>query len=227
MKKFFVLLLASLLTFLVSPTDAQVKLGLQAGINLADVSVDPLPTGWETSMRTAFMVGGIFNYNFSPILSLQAEPAYIQKGAAVDATTTEDGMNIKFEATYSANYIDVPVLLKASFGNEQVKPFLLAGASVAILLGDVKITIDKATVGGQDVTSQIPSSDKEQTQKGKSTDFVLNFGGGVMIPVAQQVDIFVEGQYNLGLTNVNDEPNDDTKIKTRGIQIKAGALFSL
>jgi hypothetical protein len=47
-----------------------------------------------------------------------------------------------------------------------------------------------------------------------------------MIPVGQ-VDIFIEGQYNLGLTNVNNAPADDTKIKTRGIQIKAGALFPL
>ena len=222
MKKFFVLVFVSLLAFFVSPISAQVKLGLQAGINLADVSIEDLPTGWETSIRTAFMVGGIFNYSFSPILSLQAEPAYIQKGAVVDATETEAGMTITYEATYSADYIDIPVLLKASFGNEEVKPFVLAGASVAFLLGDVTVTVDKATAGGQDVTNQIP----EQTLKGKSTDFILNFGGGVMIPVGQ-VDIFVEGQYNLGLTDVNDDPDFESEVKTRGIQIKAGALFAL
>ncbi len=227
MKNIFIILLASLLTFLVSSINAQIKLGLQGGVNLADVNADQLPTGWETSTRTGFMVGGIFNYSFFPILSLQAEPAFIQKGAAIDATTTENGVNIKFKATYSANYIDVPVLLKATFGKGPVKPFVLAGASIAFLLGDVKLTLDKATLAdGQDVTSQIPSSEKEQIQKGKSTDFILNFGGGVMIPVGP-IDIFIEGQYNLGIQNINDEPNDNTKIKNKGIQIKAGALYAL
>ena len=48
-----------------------------------------------------------------------------------------------------------------------------------------------------------------------------------MIPVGQ-VEIFVEGQYNLGLTNVNDEPApEQPEVKNRGIQIKAGALFAL
>ena len=227
MKKLFTMFFVLLLIIFLLPVNAQVKLGLQGGVNLADASVDPVPQGWEIGMRTAFMVGGVFNYNFSPILSLQAEPAYIQKGASIDGTEMEGGMNIKFESTFSADYIDVPVLLKASFGNEQVKPFLLAGASVSFLLGDAKQTVDKATMNGQDVTNQIPSSEKEQTIKGKSTDFILNFGGGVMIPVGQ-VEIFVEGQYNLGLTNVNDEPApEQPEVKNRGIQIKAGALFAL
>ena len=226
MKKFFLLSLTFLLAFFVLPINAQVKLGLQAGVNLADISMDPTPTGLETSLRTRLLFGGILNYNFSPLLSLQVEPAYIQKGAAVDASMTEDGVNIKIEATFSANYVDIPVLLKASFGNQQIKPFLLAGASVAVLLGDVKLNIDKATANGQDVTNNLTKEQKEQIQKSKSTDFVLNFGAGVLIPIGQ-VDIFIEGQYNLGLTNVNDEPTDNTKIKTKGIQIKAGALFSL
>jgi len=226
MKKFFLLSLTFLLAFFVLPINAQVKLGLQAGVNLADISMDPTPTGLETSLRTGLLFGGILNYNFSPLLSLQVEPAYIQKGAAVDASMTEDGVNIKIEATFSANYVDIPVLLKASFGNQQIKPFLLAGASVAFLLGDVKLNIDKATANGQDVTNILTKEQKEQIQKSKSTDFVLNFGAGVLIPIGQ-ADIFIEGQYNLGLTNVNDEPGDNTKIKTKGIQIKAGALFSL
>ena len=226
MKKFFSILLTFLMSFFIMSANAQVKLGLQAGINLADVSVNPLPQGYETSMRTGFMAGGIINFNFSPILSLQAEPAYIQKGSSADISGTENGVNIKAEGTYSADYIDIPVLLKASFGDQQVKPFLMAGISVAILLGDVKLSLDKITMNGQDVTGQVPSDQKEQIQSAKSTDFVLNLGGGVSIPL-EQIELFIEGQYNLGLTNVNDEPNDDTSIKTRGIQIKAGVLFPL
>ncbi|MGE5798547.1 MAG: porin family protein, partial [Ignavibacteria bacterium] len=201
-------------------------LGLQAGVNLAEISMDPEQTGFEMGIRTGFLVGGIVNYNFSPLLSLQAEPAYIQKGSSVDITSTEDGINIKGEATMTANYIDIPVLLKATFGNAQVKPFLLAGASIAFLLEDVKLNIDKVTANGQDVTNMLPAEQKEETLKTKSTDFVLNLGGGVMIPVGH-ADIFIEGQYNLGLTDISDEPDDNTEAKNKGIQIKAGVLFPL
>ena len=60
---------------------AQVQLGLQAGANFADVTQDPTQEGVEISMRTGFLIGGILFYSFSPILGLQVEPAYVQKGA--------------------------------------------------------------------------------------------------------------------------------------------------
>jgi hypothetical protein len=182
-------------------------------------------------MRTGFLFGGVLFYSFSPMLGLQVEPAYVQKGATVDQSFTEDEMTIKIEQTLTANYLDIPVLLKASFGNGTVKPYLLAGATVAVSLGDATFEIDKATIDGQDVTSQIPNDEREEKVKVKSTDFLLDFGGGVLIP-AGKVNIFIEAQYNLGLTDVNDEPqspgdDEEVTIKTTGIQIKAGVLFPL
>ena len=201
---------------------AQVQIGLQAGTNLGDVTLDPTPEGVETGMHTGFMFGGMLFYSFSPVVGLQVEPAYVQKGAKVDIS----GTGYKMEQTLTADYIDIPVLLKASFGDGPVKPYLLAGASIAFSLGDAKVEFDKLTINGQ----TIPSNQSDDTVKVKSTDFILNFGGGVIIPLGQ-VNIFIEGQYNIGLTDVNDEPStpgeEDITIKTTGIQIKAGVLFPL
>jgi hypothetical protein len=230
MKGILLLLVTFISIFAFQPVNAQLKLGVQGGINLADVSMDPKQPGFETGTRIGFVAGGIINYSFSPLLGLQAEPAFIQKGSSIDISEAITGpqgvINVKGEGTISINYIEIPVLLKLTFPTQQVKPFLLAGASVSFLSGDAKLTLDKVTGNGIDVTNQLTSEQKEQTMKSKSTDFVLNFGGGLMIPV-NLIDIFIEGQYNLGLTNINDEPNDDTKIKNKGIQIKAGVLFSL
>jgi len=214
---------------------AQVQLGLQAGANFADVTNFPTPfiedvpeidIDVETSMKTGFMFGGMLFYSFSPILGLQFEPAFVQKGAKVDISATLEGMTLKAEGTVTANYIDIPVLLKASFGKGPVKPYLLAGASVAFLLGDAEFEVDKATLNGVDILSEIPSNERIDTLLTKSTDFILNFGGGVIIPLGQ-VNIFIEGQYNLGLSDVNDDPAENTEIKTTGIQIKAGVMFPL
>ena len=226
MKNLFLLSLIVLLTLFISPLNAQVQLGLQAGTNLGDVSLDPAPEGVTTGMRAGIMFGGILFYSFSPIFGLQVEPAYVQKGATVDISLIEQGNTVIQEGTLSGDYLDIPLLLKASFGDGPVKPYLLAGASIAFLLGDAMLELDKYTINGEDVTGLIPSDEREDTVKTKSTDFILNFGGGVIIPLGK-VNIFIEGQYNLGLTDVNDEPNDVMKIKTKGIQIKAGVLFPL
>jgi hypothetical protein len=209
---------------------AQVQLGLQAGTNLGDFKLDPSEPGVETGMRAGLLFGGVLFYGFSPLLGLQVEPAYVQKGATVDITQTEQGMTVKLEGNLTADYLDIPVLLKASFGEGPVKPYLVAGATLALSLGDATLEYDKATIDGQDVTNQIPSSEREQKLKVKSADFILDFGGGVIIP-AGQVTIFIEAQYNLGLSDVNDEPTSpgepEMTIKSTGIQIKAGVLFPL
>ena len=223
-KRGTVFIMLTALLFMTNGT-AQVQLGLQAGANFADVRLDP-EMDFETGTRTGFMFGGILFIKIPGVLGLQFEPAYVQKGASLDQTATELGNTIKVEATLNADYLDIPVLLKASFGGGPVQPYLLAGASVAFLLGDAKLEIDKFTVNGEDVTSQIPSDEREEKVEVKSTDFILNFGGGVIIS-AGPVNIFIEGQYNLGLTDVNDEPDDITEIKTTGIQIKAGVMFPL
>ncbi len=210
MKNLFLLSLIVLLTLFIPPLNAQVHLGLQAGANLADVTMDPTQSGVETSMSDGFMFGGILIYSFTPVLGLQVEPAYVQKGAVVDVSQTVEGLTLKTKATLTADYLDIPVMLKASFGDGPAKPYLLAGASVAFLLGDAILEIDE----------------REEKLETKSADFILNFGGGVVV-----YNVFIELQYNLGLLDVSDEAPEpgevDMTIKTTGFQIKAGVLFPL
>jgi hypothetical protein len=227
MKKLFLLSCIFLLAFLIRPINAQVQIGVQAGVNLTDINMDlTTQEGFNTAMRTRAIMGGIITYNFLPMLSLQAEPAYVQKGADANFSIIETGFNVDIKANISADYIDVPILLKASLPMEFIKPYLIAGGSVAFLVGDAKLRVDGASINGQDVISLVPDSLKEETLLLKSTDYILCFGGGVTIPIGL-LEIFVEGRYDIGLTNINNDPTDDTEFKTTGVQIKAGLLFSL
>ena len=177
-------------------------------------------------MRTGFLLGGVIFVNFSPILGLQFEPAYVQKGASLEQSETIEGYTVAIEGAFTADYLDIPVLLKVSLGDGPVKPYLVGGATIALLLGDGMLEIDKATINGQDVTSMIPSDEREEKVEVKSTDFIFDVGGGLTIPLGQ-VDLFIEAQYNIGLTNINDDPDDETEIKTTGIQVKAGVMFPI
>lgn len=210
---------------------AQVQLGLQGGVNLGDVSIDPLEANYSTGMRTGVIFGGVLFYSFSPIIGLQVEPAYSQNGATIDYSETDGGHTYKMEGTVKADYIEIPVMLRATFGEGPVQPFLTAGAAVGFVLGDVTMEGDKYLIDGVDVTSMVPSDEKTDTLLTKSTDFMLRFGGGVVIPLGQ-ANIFIEGLYSLGLSDINDDPDNTVNgtvvtIKTKGIQIKAGVLFPL
>ena len=97
-----------------------------------------------------------------------------------------------FNLCYWAKFFSmVEGFIKQVFGDGRVKAYLLAGATLALSLGDATLEYDKAIIDGQDVTNEIPSSEGEQKLKVKSTDFILDFGGGVIIP-AGQVNVFIE-----------------------------------
>ena len=199
-----VLILVATLLFATNAM-AQVQLGVQGGINLGNVNFDPDIEGLSTGNRTGVMFGGVLFYSFSPILGLQIEPAYVQVGTEMTVLGIDVG-------TVKGNFLEIPVMLKASFGEGPIKPFIMVGPAVGFKLGDVKWEYQ-----GMSYTVQA-----------KSTNFMLSFGGGVIIPV-DHVNIFIEGLYNLGLTDVNDDDPEftDIKIKTTGIQAKAGVLFPL
>ncbi len=198
MKKMSVLVVALFTLITVLPANAQVNLGVIGGLNLANLSVDP-DDGVDLSNRTAFGIGGVLSFGMGESLALQLEPMYLQKGSTLKAF----GEELKIEAAY----IEVPAMIKFSFGSGDTKPYVMAGPTVGWVLS--------FEADGEDVKDDI-----------KSIDFGLAFGGGVSLPMGNNT-IFVEGRYSLGLSDINDDSSDDTEIKTKGIQIMAGITFPL
>jgi len=226
MKKYSLrtIIIISLVIF-IFPAWAQVEVDLGAigGVNLSTLSIDP-NQGLDISSRTGFAFGAVLVLNLNPMVAIQIEPKYIQSGANVSAE--EDGL--KIEGSFRGTYTNTPLLLKLSFGTGTFKPYIIAGGYSGILLS-AKRKIDKATLDGQDVTNQIPSDERETDikEQTKALDMGLNFGAGVTIP-AGNIQLLFQADYSLGLVNINDDPEDpDTKIKNRGIQLKAGLVFPI
>ena len=225
MKKATIIFIMLVLICWNAPVFSQTNyIGPMVGVNLANANMDPKPDGFNLSTRTGFVAGGALLIYLGPSIGLQVEPAYMQKGAKVKI---EEGNEI-IEATLHANSLDIPVLLKISLGQGSTQPYLIAGPTLGFVLGDVKLVLDKYTVDGQDVTHLIPDDDKEEKLDTKSTEFGISFGAGVTFPMGNNL-LFIEGGYNLGLTNLAQPENadDDTEVKTNGIQFKVGILFSL
>ena len=203
MKKMSVLVGALLTLISVLPATAQVNLGVIGGLNLANLSVDP-DQGVDISNRTAIGIGGILSFGMGETLALQLEPMFLQKGAKLKFS--EQGFTLETE--FKISYIEVPAMLKFAFGSSDTKPYVMAGPTVGFLLS--------AKAEDEDVKDDV-----------KSIDFGLAFGGGVSLPMGNNT-LFVEARYSLGLSDINDDPDDpDTSIKTKGIQIMAGITFPL
>jgi hypothetical protein len=214
MKKSFLVLAVSLL--LIGSSISQVKIsgGILGGLNLANLTVDPEPTGTSLDNLTGFGVGGVFNIEFAGGFCIQAEPMYLQGGA--QTTISEQGISVDLKI--KVDYISFPVLFTYVFqtGENQIKPYIYAGPDLGIMVS--------ATASGEagGITADIDIKDSLKT-----IDFSALFGAGVNIPVGVNT-IFVEGRYSLGLTNINNSDILSTSavtIKTKGIQFFAGIRF--
>ena len=207
MKKMSILVGALFTLITVLPANAQVNFGVIGGLNLANLSVDP-DDGVDLSNRTAFGIGGILSFGVGETLALQLEPMFLQKGAKLKLSD----LGFTLEAEIKVSYIEVPAMLKFAFGSGDTKPYVMAGPTVGYLLS-AKVKDDMEE---QDIKDDV-----------KNIDFGLAFGGGVSLPMGNNT-LFVEARYSLGLSDLNDDPDDpDTSIKTKGIQIMAGITFPL
>lgn len=214
----------------VIPAFAQFQVGPFVGANLSGLSIDPDVQGRNINTNSGLTAGATLIYNFSSMIGVQLEPVYTEAGASIYSAQTDEGLILEIDQTIEMSYIAVPILIKVSFPGDFITPYLLGGANIGFPLDDTKVRIEKVMANGEDVTSIIPRELIDQELKNESIDYGLKFGAGISLPLGA-IDMFFQAQYNLGLTNLNDEaPQEGVQqdvIKNRGFQVTAGVLFSL
>ncbi len=205
-----------------SPSQAQVELGIVGGINIANLKgtiSEGEGAGLELDpeSRTVMGFGGIVSVPISNTFGILLEPTYLEKGAQ---EKEED-----FALTWKAQYLEIPVLLKAALGSRNIRPYLIAGPSLAFKLGS------NLKVGGGGLALNF---DVDDVLTG--TDFSLVFGGGVSI-LMRTVTVFADFRYALGVSDIFqggtlnvlgfDLVIPDADVKTRGILVMGGLAFPL
>jgi hypothetical protein len=147
--------------------------------------------------RTGFMIGGYAAIPIGEGMAFQPEVYYAQKGAKFDADDSE--VTVKFD------YIDIPLLFKYTVAGQGAQPYFLIGPSVGI-----------NTKAEQEADGQT----EDLSDNTKSSDFGLVFGIGVEL---QQ--FLIEARYSLGLSDINDFPDDPDSIKNSVIAFQVGYAF--
>lgn len=171
-----------------------VMFGVEGGLSLANLKGGDV---YNNSIKYG-ATGGVFGrYTLSDIFAIQPEVLFAMKGAKYEA----DGIKSQQEI----NYIEIPVLLRATMQNEgKLKPSLFAGPAIGILLSN-KIT------NGEEIDIKDASN---------SGDFGLVFGAGAEY-MLEKGCVLIDARYELGLTSTMKSA-EDKEVKNSVISIMIG-----
>ena len=203
---------------------AQHRIGLVGGLNIADLRItEPEGSIEENSRDSKFGVGGLFALDIGKQYYLQIQPMYLVKGG----TAVPDPGDPEF--SFSANYLEIPLLLQKSFGNK-VRPYVLGGPTLGFLLSNEVV----AELNNTEFTADL--KDISET-----IDFGVTIGAGLLFPINNFV-LFLESRYTHGITDVleggpiqfkagdlvlDEELEPEVEVRTRGISIMTGLSIPL
>lgn len=201
MKKFIFSVFAfGAFTFGTYAQTPDIKLGAKAGANFANIT--------DGDMKTSFHVGVLGEVFFNDKFSIQPEILYSSQGSKFKDPS--DDLVSKLD--YTLDYINVPIMAKY---------YVMDGLSVQAGPQVGFLTKSEIKLSGSKGSETIDN--KEFVN---SIDFGLNFGIGYDLPLG----LFFDARYNLGLTKVNKNIEEDFGISEKDIkqgvfQISVGYKF--
>jgi outer membrane protein with beta-barrel domain len=185
-----------------------IEFGIKGGASLADLSGGEDAFGDSTSnTRNGFVVGAFLAFPLGGTVSLQPEALFAQKGAKFDFTD--------FETTLKIDYVEVPLLIKARFGGDGIRPYLFAGPYFGFRM-KAEVEVDAGEAGNT-------TDDLEDETKG--TDYGAVAGAGLEIPAGNGA-FLVEARYARGLTSIaSDDVETEDEIKNAVWSLLVGFRF--
>ena len=202
--------LAGLLTLTAGvPAHAgMVHYGVRAGVNLATIGGD-FADVVDPKTKTGLSAGGFVSLSPAPMLGLEMDLLYVEKGFKTVAQTTDDSGNPTGtqDAFLRLRYLDVPLMAKVTlpaFG--VITPYLIAGPNLGIGLSA------KAEAGGE--TADL-SDDLEKLDWGATGGLGVRWGAGPM-------SLGLEGRYGRSFSDLWDIQGNIESIN-QGFMITAWA----
>lgn len=205
---------ALLLSTITYSQQNRITLGVEGGISVANLSTDDTNYKDVFESRTGYAAGLAFQYNFPKVLSLRTGIMYELKGTffPTDSASAAANPSATVDALQQIDYLTVPLLLRATFGNK-INFFINGGPYWAMLLKRTLIFEAAANYAGEEV---------DLTDDTEKTEFGISAGLGVSAVFNERIVISIEGRNNLGMTDISSGSDE---LKTRTILILAGVAF--
>ena len=220
MKKLILVVCVSL--GLATQSSAQFTLLPKAGVSLSNVGFDSDETLDGQKLRPGIVLGVGLNIPQNSVMSFQTELLYVSKGFAAEQNGVVD-----YDGQVSLNYLEVPMLVKASFGTKELGVYGNGGLSFGYLLGGrMKGEWDIFNVG-EDFNEALEFTDEPNPLvahqlDANRVDVGLNLGGGFNFSVGD-IPLFLDLRYNLGLIDYDK----DQTAKNRTFAITLGSRIGL
>jgi hypothetical protein len=197
----------------------KIEIGVEGGPNLGFQRGNELIKKYRSSI-VGFSGGVSFQYNFEKNISLRTGLSYEQKGGALKNYPVlffSDGIRRNVRICFRFNYLTVPVLVRASFG-EKRHFFVNAGPYFSYLLEEV-------------VTFSGAGTSKERYTFNRTDgkwDMGVSAGLGAFIPLGEKLVLTLELRNNLGLYNINSAPvYGDETIKNNSTNLLIGLAYRI
>lgn len=207
---------------------AQVQVGPKLGLNLNKIADgEKTSEGIRKPFKTGINIGAAFSFPLNENVAIAPEFTYSQKGGKAIIESVD------FSYAQTFNYIDMPVLVRASFG-DLTKGYFNAGPTFGYWLGgrvktssnDNDVSIDARIV----FVDESDNIEEDQTPYPKKyvnrMEVGLAIGGGVMFDT-ESGDFLLDLRYNAGLTNLFGEEIRDAvgRYKNSGLSLSVIYLF--
>ncbi len=206
MKKLLFFIAIAVMCF-VNLNAQEVKFGVKAGLNLANISGDDTE---DLDGRTAFHIGGVAEIMITDKFSFQPELLYSAQGAK---STYEDQFE-KEEITIKLDYINLPLMAKyyvaEGFSIE-------AGPQIGFLMNS---EADYEYIDKEDPEFN-ESGTEDLKDEIKGIDFGVNLGLGYKL----ENGLNFGARYNLGLSDLWDIDTGGIKNQNSVIQVSVGYFF--
>lgn len=187
-----------------APSTSRFRIGPTFGLNASTIVCDSCDYSVVRG-RLGVGFGGTFEYLFNEYMALEVETMYLQKGVALYDSGS-------FQGNLNYNTIEFPVSFKGRFGGRRVKGVVFGGPQFGIAVSRTQ------TAAGVAGTKSLPA---------KSVDFGVHIGGGVEFQVDPLINLFINGRFNIGLTDVALDPDFTEAVHTFGLLFLGGIKFSL
>jgi Outer membrane protein beta-barrel domain len=206
--------------------NAQVSIGGRFGVTANNVVAPALNNTLSFNQTYNYSAGVVAEIPLGNWLALQPELNYTTKGFGMDLSKDFKIFDINLPLGVKANtklhYLEVPLLLKAKFGNESVHGYVTAGPTLGYalagrLVGTTSLLID---VKVYDSSINLNTNGFNRFEVGGL------IGGGVAFETGTG-QLFLDARYTRGLTQSYEIPVIGTKVMNQGYGLSIGYLHRL
>jgi hypothetical protein len=231
------IILIAAIAALSADATAQINIGLQVGTNLANIKGEETTSGSTTSGYTkpkfGFLAGIVAEVPITHALSFRPELNFIQKGYNLNYNGTLGGVKISSTGDGTFNYVELPLNFIYSIPAGKNIVFFGVGPSAGYGISG-KYTYNYTATGPDSSIDTRSGKGKVKFDGKKDSELsagdtdrhvkALDIGGTVLIGYKMMNGIYFQTGFTLGLNNL--DPNPTTSLKTNGVCIKLGYMFS-